>query len=160
MRLITLLTFICLSLAMYSQDTIKLYNPEADAKADLQNVIALAKEQNKHVLIQIGGNWCPWCVRLHQFILDNPKIDSTLHADYILLRINYSPENRNPEVLAELDYPQRFGFPVLVIVDENGKRLHTQDTWYLELDKSYHPEKLIRFLQNWNREAVDPKNYQ
>jgi hypothetical protein len=109
--------------------------------------------------VQVGGNWCPWCVRLHNFFESNAKVDSILNMDYVLVRVNYSPENKNREVLASLDYPQRFGFPVLLVLDRDGRRLHTQDTGLLELDKGYDPEKVCRFLLNWNRVAVDPESY-
>ena len=51
------------------------------------------------------------------------------------------------------------GKDVLVVLDDNGHRLHTQDTWYLELDKGYDPEKVGRFLLSWNRAAVDPTSF-
>jgi thioredoxin-related protein len=146
-------------LTIKSQEPGKIYNPAADAKKDLAAAIQTAKEQNKHMLVQVGGNWCPWCVRLHGFFESNARIDSILKADYILVRVNYSPENKNEEVLAGLDYPQRFGFPVLLVLDQNGQRLHTQDTGYLELDKGYDPEKVSRFLSGWNRAALDPDSY-
>ena len=44
------------------------------------------------------------------------------------VRVNYDPKNKNEEVLAELGYPQRFGFPVFVILDANGNRIHTQNS--------------------------------
>jgi thiol:disulfide interchange protein len=158
--------YILLALAFFipmmlkSQESVKLYNPSADAKSDLALAVQTAKAQNKHVLVQVGGNWCSWCLKLHGFFESNTKVDSILKADYILVRINYSPENKNKEVLAGLDYPQRFGFPVLLVLDEDANRLHTQDTALLELDKGYDPEKVIRFLLAWNVVATDPMLYQ
>ena len=35
----------------------KLYDPSADAKAEIAQAIKKAKTENKHVLIQVGGNW-------------------------------------------------------------------------------------------------------
>lgn len=35
----------------------KLYNPEADARQEIKEAVKQAKEENKHVLIQVGGNW-------------------------------------------------------------------------------------------------------
>jgi len=159
MKYLILFVLLIVSLTLKSQEAVKLYNPDADAKNDLAMAIRTAKEQNKHVLIQVGGNWCSWCIKLHGFFESEAKVDSILKADYVLLRINYSKENKNPEVLASLDYPQRFGFPVLLVLDQNGKRLHTQDTGLLELDKGYDPEKVSRFLLSWNRTAVDPRSY-
>lgn len=159
MKYITLLIIVLLSVTSFGQDSIKIYNPKADAAADLERAVKAANEQGKHVLVQVGGNWCSWCIRLHSFFQSEQKIDSILNSDYILLKINYSPENKNPDVLAKLDFPQRFGFPVLLIVDGNGKRLHTQDSGLLELGKGYDAEKIERFLLSWNRAAVDPKSY-
>jgi thiol:disulfide interchange protein len=158
MKYFTLALILILPLSAKSQEPVKLYNPAADAKKDLALAVQTAKEQNKHVLVQVGGNWCSWCVKLHGFFESNTGIDSILKADYVLVRINYSPENKNPGILASLGYPQRFGFPVLLILDQNGQRLHTQDTGYLELDKGYDPEKVRRFLLGWNVAAVDTDN--
>jgi hypothetical protein len=35
----------------------KIYNPQADAKADIANAVAKAKTEGKHVMLQIGGDW-------------------------------------------------------------------------------------------------------
>ena len=156
---IFLLFLLLLPALSFSQEPVKLYNPAADAKTDLARAIQTANDQHKNVLVQVGGNWCSWCVRLHGFMESNARLDSILKSDYVLIRINYSPENKNEEVLAGLGYPQRFGFPVLIVIDQNGQRLHTQDTGYLELDKGYDPEKVERFLLAWNRTSLDPATY-
>lgn len=148
-----------LPLSTFGEDSIKIYNPAADASAELSAAIKAAQEQNKHVLVQVGGNWCSWCIMLHGFFQSEYQVDSILKADYILVRINYSPENKNREVLANLEFPQRFGFPVLLVIDGNGKRLHTQDSGLLELGRGYDPDKVKRFLLSWNRAAVDPTTY-
>jgi hypothetical protein len=90
---------------------------------------------------------------------EHPAIDSLLQADYVVLKVNFSKENRNPEAMQFLGFPQRFGFPVLVILDGNGNRIHTQNTAYLEQDQSYHPKEIISFLKAWNRNAIDPDSY-
>jgi uncharacterized protein YyaL (SSP411 family) len=148
-----------ITVGLYAQEKVQIYNPLADARHDLQQAIQLAGEENKHVLVQIGGNWCPWCIKLHDFFASETVIDSILKADYILIRINYSKENKNPEIMARLGFPQRFGFPVLVVLDALGNRLHTQNTAYLEKDKGYDAEKMKRFLLDWNRAAIDPATY-
>lgn len=159
MKIATILLLLLFQLCCFSQKPADLYNPAADAKADLALAVQTAKEQNKHVLVQVGGNWCRWCVKLHGFFETNTRVDSILKADYVLVKVNYSPENKNPEVLAGLGYPQRFGFPVLLILDQRGQRLHTQDTGYLEMGDGYDEEKISRFLLGWNRAAVDSLSY-
>lgn len=138
---------------------ISIYNPEANAGEELIAAIKVAKAENKHVLLQIGGNWCPWCVKLNSFIKEDLQIDSLICADYVILKINYSKEQENEEIMKELDFPQRFGFPVLVVLDKDGNRLHTQNSWFLEDGKSYSRDKIIAFLKNWNIEALNPEKY-
>ena len=138
------------------EEGIQIYNPDADAKANIATAVERAKADNKHVLLQIGGNWCPWCIKLHGFMAEDSQIDSLMNADYVRVMVNYSKENKNDEVMKELGYPQRFGFPVLVILDEEGQRLHTQDSWFLEKDKSYDREKVLHFLEMWSYWAVNP----
>lgn len=75
-------------------------------------------------------------------------------ADYVPIRVNYSKENKKSEAMERLGFPDRFGFPVLVILDGRGDRLHIQDTWYLEQEDGYSEEKIKRFLLNWNMKAV------
>lgn len=82
------------------------------------------------------------------------------NSSYIIVHINYSNENKNPEVLKSLGYPQRFGFPVLIILDGKGNRMHTQDTGLLELGDSYDRKKVITFLNNWTPSALKPDNYE
>lgn len=139
-------------------EPVYIYNPEADAKADITAAVKQAGEENKHVLLQIGGNWCPWCIRLHHFIAGDSQLDSLLNADYVTVRVNVDREKdkRNYDLLATLGNPQRFGFPVMVVLNQEGERIHTQDSWFLEKDKSYDQEKLMHFLKMWNVAAVYP----
>ena len=63
------------------------------------------------------------------------------------------------DLLEKLDFPHRFGFPVLVILDHEGNRIHTQNSVYLEEDKGYSKKKLIGFFKDWTVGKVDPGNY-
>jgi len=136
-----------------------IYDPDADAPAALDNAIQQAQQENKHVLVQVGGNWCPWCIRLHTFYSAEPAVDSALKAGYVLCYINFSKENKNLKTMERLGYPQRFGFPVLVVLDGKGNRLHTQNSAYLEKEKSYDPKRMIEFLASWCPAALDPEKY-
>lgn len=140
-------------------DTTILYNPGADASADLQQAVALANKENKHVLIQAGGNWCTWCLRFNKFTTEDQQIDSLIKANYVVYHLNYSKENKNADVFEKLGFPQRFGFPVFIILDKTGKNIHKQNSVYLEQGKGYNKEKVMEFLQQWSVAALDPKNY-
>jgi len=158
--LFLLLSFSGYLINIAAQDpNIKLYTPSRDAKLQIDSALKIAKNQNKHVLLQIGGNWCSWCILLHKFYSSDFQLDSAISANYVVVHLNYSPENKNLEILKLLEFPQRFGFPVLVILDANGIRLHTQNTVYLEEGRGYSKEKLLDFLKAWSPDALNPKHY-
>jgi thioredoxin-related protein len=148
-----------MSLRSIAADSTRLYNPYANVQKDMEVVLAKAKKEKKHVLIQIGGNWCVWCYRFNSFVLTDSTLRSLVEQNYIVYHLNYSPENKNLEYLKKLGYPQRFGFPVLVILDAEGNRLHTQDGTLLEKGNGYDKEKVRSFFINWSPSALDPVFY-
>jgi thioredoxin-related protein len=136
-----------------------LYHPLSNAKKDIKEAVAQAKQAKKHVLIQAGGNWCSWCIEFNRFTTTDKQMDSAIHADYIVYHLNYSPQVQNTTIFKEYGYPNRFGFPVFLILDGNGKLIHTQNSSYLEEGKSYSKKKVMDFLVSWRREALDGKSY-
>ena len=137
----------------------KVYDENADPKVDIENAIELAKKDNKHVILFIGGNWCPWCLKLDKFIKSDEKINTALHDNYVVVKVNYDKKNKPMSLLETLDFPHRFGFPVLVILDKNGNRIHTQNSAYLEEDKGYSKKKLIGFFEDWTVGKLNVVNY-
>ncbi|GAA4802708.1 thioredoxin family protein [Olivibacter ginsenosidimutans] len=146
-------------LQAFGQEKKPLYNPSANAKQDIAAAVHLAKQEKKHVLLQIGGNWCVWCLRFNELVTTNDTLSRFLKANYEVVHVNYSKENKNEAVLADLGFPQRFGFPVFVVLDADGKRIHTQNSAYLEEGKGHSPKKVLEFLENWSPKALDPKRY-
>lgn len=142
-------------LIAFSQKTV--YNPELDGYRQLMTAIDSASKTQKHVLVQVGGNWCPWCIRFHEFCRNVKNIDSIISGSYVWVLLNYSRENKNEKALEYLEHPERFGFPVLVVLDSKGRRIHTQDSEYLEKEKSYDTVKVIKFLKNWSPHAISNK---
>ena len=138
----------------------KLYDPAADATRDIEIAVKKANVEHKFVLIQGGGNWCSWCIEFASFCKADPKIDSVMKASFIWYHLNWSKENENKKTFAKYGYPQRFGFPVFIILDGNGNRLNTQNSEYLEDGKkSYSREKVQAFLEMWSPGALNPKMY-
>lgn len=139
-----------------------IYSVTEDAEKMLQVYIRSAKEQKKHVLIQAGGNWCKWCIEFERFVHADPKIDSVIRSAYVVYHLNFSTENMNKKTFAKLGFPQRFGFPVFIILNGNGERIHIQNSEYLEDQKisSYNKIKVQSFLEMWTPRAINPKMYE
>lgn len=162
MKNIILIIFLLPALHLFSQDMTKfhLYQPGDEAEKEITAVVKKAKAEGKHVLIQIGGNWCIWCARFNEFVTSDKQLDSLVNAAYVVYHLNYSKENYNATLLTKYGYPQRFGFPVFLVLNGEGKLLHTQNSWYLEDGKkSYDREKVMAFLNDWSPKSLDPKQY-
>jgi thioredoxin-related protein len=121
--------------------------------------VSKASVNGKHIFLQIGGNWCPWCLKFHKFVNDDEEISSLVEANYEVVKVNYDKDNKQEELMAKLGFPQRFGFPVFVILDGKGNRLHIQNSAFLEKDKSYDKKRVLRFFQNWSPAAINPETY-
>lgn len=159
-KLILFLSILFLSAASFAQEK-KLYNPQADAAADIEAAVKKAAAENKFVILQGGGNWCSWCIEFARFCKADPQIDSLLNSSFVWYHLNYSKENINKPIFAKYGYPQRFGFPVFIILNAKGERIHTQSSEYLEDGKkSYDKKKVMEFLLNWTPKALDPSQYE
>ena len=158
-----LLILVCLVLSITAKanfsDSAKLYDPNANAEADIKAAIIKANKAGKHVLIQAGGNWCSWCLRFNKFTTEDTQLDSAIKANYIVYHLNYSSENKNKEIFMKYGFAQRFGFPVFIILDRNGNRIHTQNSSYLEEGKGYSKTRVLDFLNSWTPAVLDPQNY-
>ena len=132
-----------------------LYNPKADANSDIENALKIARAEGKFVLLQAGGNWCKWCIEFHRFCSSDSQIDSLIQKNFVWYHLNYSKENKNLPLFEKYGYPQRFGFPVFIILNEKGERIHTQSSEYLEDGKSsYDKKKVMDFLKMWSPQAL------
>ena len=148
------------TLSVYSQRE-KLYDVNIYGLQQFKDAQKQAKNEDKHIMIQIGGNWCSRCYKFNDFYTKNAILDSLINADYVVIRVNYDKSMKNEQLFAQFDYPQRFSFPVIVICDAEGNRLHTQNSRYSEDGKgSYDKKKFFAFLKNWTVKAVRPESYQ
>ena len=138
----------------------KVYDETINTKTQISSALADAASQNKLVICQVGGNWCPWCLRFAQFIVDDAEIASLIDKNFEYIHVNYSRSDKSEataETMKRLGSPQRFGFPVFVVLDAKGEVLHIQDSSFLESGNSYDREKVLRFLRCWTPEALGLK---
>ena len=123
------------------------YDPKRDGEADIKGAVLEAQRTGRRVLVDVGGEWCIWCHILDKFFDQNPKLLEYREQNFVMVKINYSPENENEKLLSR--YPKIAGFPHLFVLDGDGKLIHSQDTAELEEGKSYNVEKVSTFLRKW-----------
>jgi len=123
------------------------FDPKRDAARDLDNALSMARATNRHVLVDVGGEWCSWCHALDRFFASNADLKRLRDNWYVLLKINWSPENTNAAVLRR--WPKTVGYPHFFVLDADGRLLHSQDTGVLESGSSYDHAAMRAFLVKW-----------
>ena len=137
------------------KDLPKIYDEKADAMSQIDQALDDARESGRFVICQVGGNWCPWCLRFAKFITEDEEIANVVKENFVYIHVNTSKANKNEEALRRLGNPGRFGYPVLVILDDEGRVMHIQNSSYLEEGNSYNHKKVLEFFLNWTRKAIE-----
>ena len=138
----------------------KVYDESADAKKQIADALARAKNENRRVLIQWGGNWCSWCIKLHNLYKSNQEIAKELAYEYDVVYIDTGrPEGKN------IDLAKSYGFisgglPYLTVLDDSGKVIANQETGSFEnkdqeAKPGHDPEKVLAFLTQHHATPID-----
>jgi len=123
------------------------YDPLRNADQDIRDAIVEAKRSNRRVLLEVGGEWCSWCHILDNYFDAHPELVALRDQNYVTLKINFSEENQNKEVLSR--YGPISGYPHIFVLESDGKLLHSQGTGVLESGRSYDLERFTTFLTTW-----------
>ena len=124
------------------------FEPGRDAAADVAAAVARAKIEGKRVLVDVGGEWCAWCHILDRFFAADSEARGVRERGYVLVKVNFSPENRNEALLSR--WPRIDGYPHLFVLGPDGTLLHSQDTGELEAGRGYDRAKMLDFLRRWS----------
>ena len=162
-KVIIILIAVLFSLSADAQTGLKkVYNEDINPIEQIERTVAKAKSGGKFVVCQVGGNWCPWCLRFADFITKDASISKVINENFEYIHVNYNPRKSQGEekmeqgraLMKRLDNCGRFGFPVFVVLNEEGKVIHIQDSSFLEEGQSYNQEKVLRFFKNWTPQTV------
>ena len=162
-KLFLLLLVSALGLGVNAQTALKkVYDEDINPVEQIDQAVVKAKLEGKFVVCQVGGNWCPWCLRFAEFITNDTTISKLINDNFVYIHVNYNPRKSEGEAKAQLakamlkrlNNPARFGFPVFVVLDESGRVLHIQDSSFLEEGEGYNKGKVIRFFKSWTPAAV------
>ena len=162
-----LLSFLALFIAFVADAQTaakKVYDENINPIEQINQAVLKAGIEGKYVICQVGGNWCPWCLRFAEFITNDTTISHLIDENFVYIHVNYNPRKSEGEektklanaMLERLNNPARFGFPVFVVLGEEGKVIHIQDSSFLEEGQGYNQEKVLRFFKNWTPKAVRP----
>ncbi|HUL53559.1 MAG TPA: thioredoxin family protein [Opitutaceae bacterium] len=139
-----------------------IYDPRADGFGLIDAALTQAQREHKRVLLDFGANWCPWCHRLDELFTSDEAVRHQLATGYVLVMIDVNRRHgpaRNAAVNEKYGNPIRMGLPVLVVLDEAGRPLVTQETGAWEKGgptEAHDPVKVLAFLARWSPPAPSP----
>ncbi len=132
-----------------------IYDPAADGFALVRAAQDQARAGHQRVLLDFGANWCPWCHALHRLFTTEDRIRRRLASGFVVVMIDVNRRHgpaRNAALNERYGNPVRFGLPVLVVLDADGRPLVTQETGSLEMGdgtEAHDPAKVLAFLEKW-----------
>ncbi len=130
------------------------FDPKRDPALNLAAALETAARTSKRVILDVGGEWCGWCVYMDKFFFQNPALAKLRDDNFVWVKVNFSDENENRAFLAQ--YPVPTGYPHLYILDGSGKLIQSQDTSYLEAGNGYNIKKFRAFLKRWSPVPANP----
>ena len=153
-RVCLVICMVMVLIASYGQT--KVYDETIDPFAQIDRAVNKAQAEDKLVICQLGGNWCPWCIRFARFITENQDIDKIVKDNFVYIHVNFKSRDDalSQRVSKRLGNAGRFGFPVLVILNTDGSVLHIQNSAYLEEGKGYNKKKVLDFFKQWTPAAI------
>ncbi len=125
----------------------KIYDDQRDPFKDAIAAITLAKETQRNVLIEIGGNWCTWCHKMDAFLEKNPEVYQALHQEFVILKVNVSDTNENEAFMKGL--PPVLGYPHMYVSTSAGKMILSKDTAELQENGQYSKANWMSFIEQW-----------
>ena len=147
MKIVALILLLAIGCGAAALDLTTKFDPARDPARDVAAAGAIAKAQGKRVLLDVGGEWCVWCHIMDDFIAANPDVRAAVDANYVLVKVNWSRENKNEAFLSA--YPRINGYPHLFVLDGDRKLVHSQETDVLEQGRGYDKTKFLAFLRKW-----------
>ena len=76
--------------------------------------MAQARAEHKNILMDVGGNWCPWCILVDRTLHEDAELKALLEKNYVLLHVDFSQGHENTEFLKH--YPKATGISGVVCV--------------------------------------------
>jgi thioredoxin-related protein len=126
------------------------YDEEADAMAAVDAAMARANANGKRVLIDLGGNWCPWC-RILAGVMELPEMKTFMDAHFEVVTVDIS--SAQGKIDRNLHVPERFGtneiggVPWILVLESDGTLLNSS---YEVTDANHEqPQQMADWLASW-----------
>ncbi len=96
---------------------------------DFDDAVKLAKQTKRDLLVDFtGSDWCMWCKRLHEEVLNHDEFVRAAQANFVLVELDYPHSDDakskvpNPKRNAELAKQYKVGgYPTVLLMTQDGE---------------------------------------
>ncbi len=140
----------------------KIYDPAADASQEIAAALKRAKAENRRVLIQWGGDWCPSCQALHRMMKTDRELGRKLQYEYDVVYVDVGRRDNNQTLWKKygVDLDQN-EIPFATVLTADGQLVANQDVLALGIDedgkKSLQQSAILKFLTDHEALPNDAK---
>lgn len=105
------------------------YAADSAWMTDLPKAQAQAKSENKLVVMDFtGSDWCPWCIKLHKEVFDQPDFMKYASNNLVLVELDFPRTKVQPTALKEANKKLATqykieGFPTVIVLNAEGKKV-------------------------------------
>jgi thiol-disulfide isomerase/thioredoxin len=124
------------------------YDPNRDAKADIDAALALSRVDGKRVLVDFGADWCPDCLVLDK-LYHTPTVEPVLSQGYHVVTVDIGPGDRNFDLSQRYGNVIENGIPALVVLDAHGAVLTTTGDGSFASARTMMPSQVRNYLRRW-----------
>lgn len=122
------------------------YDETADAHQDITEAVKLAEKSGKHILLEMGGNWCPDCRTLGAY-LAREDIKAWLDDRFIVVPVDVGEWDKNIDIAERYGNPISEGIPALVVLDKNENVVFATLAGELASARNMSGDDLIEWLK-------------
>jgi thioredoxin 1 len=123
-----------------------LYDPNANAAADIAAALTAAKADGRPVLIDFGADWCPDCVALSR-MMETPEFQAWLATVHVV-RVDVGQWNHNMDLSTKYGKAAVAGIPAVVLLSPDGAILGSTGDGRLASAASMSPVAVLQVLKS------------
>ena len=125
----------------------KPYDISADADVLLKNAFN-SLDENKKLLLILGGNWCPDC-RVLAGMLKSQNVKEVIEKNYVVQHIDVGRFDKNLHIPKKFGIEKLYGVPTVLVIDQDEDVLNSPfiEDWTTARTKK--PEDLTDYLSRW-----------
>lgn len=124
------------------------YDPNADAHADIQRAIDRARREQKLVLLDFGADWCIDCVVLARHFED-PRVKPYLDAHFVVVRVNVGAWDVNLDIARAYGDPIAKGIPAVVVITPDQRMVVSTGGGELANARLTTNDDILVLLKQW-----------